>query len=110
MRSTTTKQLVPQGLRYGFYQPTYKSTSSIQDSQNITCVSPTTFSQQLYKTNELTSAEESSRAKVANSLERVKNLLSKLVELGEVVPNTQIAIPKITRVSRMTLSQKLYQS
>lgn len=110
MRSTTNKQLVPQGLRHSFYQPTYKATSSIQNRQNIKCVSPTTFSQQLYRTKEITIAEEYSRAKVANSFEKVKNLLSKLVELGEVVPNTQIALPKITRVSRMTFSQKLHQS
>lgn len=109
MRATTTKQLVSQGSRHGFYQPTYKATSNIQDSQSIRCVSPKTFSQQLYKNNELTIVEEHSRAKVADSLEKIKNLLSKLVKLGEVVPNTQIAIPKITRVSRMTFSQKLYQ-
>lgn len=110
MRSTTTKQLVPQSLRHGLYQPTYKATSSIHDSQNIKCVSPTTFSQQLYKTEKITITEEYSRAEIANSLKKVKNLLSKIVELGEVVPNAQIAMPKITRVSRMTFSQKLYQS
>jgi len=50
--------------------------------QQIKCVSPKTFSQKLYQSNPLELAEEFERAIEANSLEEIKNLLEKFLELG----------------------------
>lgn len=53
-----------------------------QASQQIKCVSPTTFSQKLYKHAALEIAQEYEQALEENSLEKIKNLLNKLVALS----------------------------
>ena len=50
-------------------------------NQDIKCISPMTFSQKRYQFHELEIAEEYEQAIDANSLERIKNLLDKLVDL-----------------------------
>jgi hypothetical protein len=50
-------------------------------NQGIKYISPMTFSQKLSQFHELEIAEEYEQAIDANSLERIKNLLDKLVEL-----------------------------
>lgn len=52
-------------------------------SQHIKCVSPMTFSQKLYQTDELEIAEELEQALEANSLEKLKILLDKVLEVDE---------------------------
>jgi predicted PolB exonuclease-like 3'-5' exonuclease len=52
-------------------------------NQDIKGISPMTFSQKLYQFHELEIAEEYEQAIDANSLERIKNLLDKLVELHD---------------------------
>ena len=49
----------------------------------IECVSPMTFSQKLYQSQALEIAEEFEQALDANSLEQIKKLLVKLLEIGE---------------------------
>jgi hypothetical protein len=49
----------------------------------VKCVSPRTFSQKLYQSYELEIAEEFERAIDVNSLEEVKKLLDKVLELDE---------------------------
>ena len=46
----------------------------------IECVSPMTFSQKLYQTQALEIAEEFEQALGANSLEKIKKLLDKVLE------------------------------
>lgn len=52
-------------------------------SEYIRCVSPMTFSQKLYQTDELEIAEELEQALEANSLEKLKMLLDKVLEVDE---------------------------
>ncbi len=54
------------------------------NSQNIKCVTPMTFSQKLYQSEaqELDVAEEFEQALEANSLEKIKKLLDKVLELN----------------------------
>jgi len=52
-------------------------------SQNIKCVKPMTFSQKLYQNDQLEIAEQFELALEANSLEKIKILLDKLVKVGK---------------------------
>ncbi len=54
------------------------------NSQNIKCVTPMTFSQKLYQSQaqEIDVAEEFEEALEANSLEKIKKLLDKVLELN----------------------------
>jgi len=45
-------------------------------------ITPKTFSQKFYQSHELEIAEEFEQALAANSLERIKELLDKILELG----------------------------
>ena len=55
---------------------------SIQVSdQQIKCISPMTFSQKLYQSRAIEIAEEFEQAVEANSLEKIKNLLDKVLEI-----------------------------
>lgn len=54
-----------------------------QVNQQIKRVSPMTFSQKFYQSHELEIAAEFEQAIDANSLEKIKNLLDKILELGE---------------------------
>ena len=64
---------------------THNQTNSIagigQAKRHIRCVSPTTFSQKLYKYN-VEIAQEYEQAIEDNSLAKIKNLLNKLVALS----------------------------
>ncbi len=51
--------------------------------EQIKCVSPVTFSQKLYQSHALEIAEELEQAINANSLEKIKNLLDKVLETNE---------------------------
>lgn len=53
-----------------------------QASRQIKCVSPTTFSQKLYKHAALDIAQECVQAIEEDSLEKLKDLLNKLVALS----------------------------
>ncbi len=53
---------------------------NIQMSQHIKCVSPMTFSQKLYQSHALEIAEEFEQAIDANSLEKIKKILDKVLE------------------------------
>ncbi len=48
--------------------------------QHIKCVSPMTFSQKLYQSHPLEIAEEFEQAIDANSLEKIKKILDKVLE------------------------------
>lgn len=54
-----------------------------QVNQQIKRVSPMTLSQKFYQSHELEIAEEFEQALEANSLEKTKDLLDKILELGE---------------------------
>lgn len=51
--------------------------------EQIKCVSPVTFSQKLYQSHALEIAEELEQAINANSLEKIKNLLDKVLETNK---------------------------
>ncbi len=84
------KQVVSQDLGYADAQlPDAAASCSINARANnqvafqqIKCVTPMTFSQKLYQSKLLEIAEEFDHAIDANSLEEMKNLLDKLVRLG----------------------------
>ena len=92
MRSKDLKprQVVSQSLSQGDAQlpdvapscPVNPRTNNQVPRQQIKCVSPKTFSQKLYQSNPLEIAEELERAVEANSLEELKNVLEKFLELG----------------------------
>jgi len=104
------EQVVTQELDLDSFQQPYKVVPSTQVvSQQIKCVSRMTFSQKLYKANKV-EAEEYLHVIDANFLEKIKDSLNKLVKVSEAVSNTQVVSPKITCVSRMTFSQKLYKA
>ncbi len=61
--------------------PEVKASSNNQvASDQIECVSPMTFSQKLYQSHALEIAEEFEQALGANSLEKIKKLLDKVLE------------------------------
>ncbi len=51
-------------------------------NQQIKCVSPMTFSQKLYQSHPIEIAEEFEQAIEANSLEKIEDLLNKVLEIG----------------------------
>jgi len=58
------------------------SAAQLQFSQYANCATPITFSQKLYKYDDLAVANEYEQAIEENSLEKIKKLLDKLVRLG----------------------------
>lgn len=52
-------------------------------NQQIKCVIPMTFSQKFYQSHELEIAEEFEQALAANSIEKIKTLLDKILELDD---------------------------
>ena len=52
-------------------------------SEHIKCMNSVTFPQKLYQLYELTIAEEFEQAIQNNSLEKIKHLFSKVLEIGE---------------------------
>lgn len=57
--------------------------NSQMELEYIKCVSPRTFSQKLYQSHALEIAEEFEQAIDANSLEEIKKLLDKVLEIDE---------------------------
>ena len=64
------------------HNQTYSIAGIGQAKQHIRCVSLMTFSQKLYKHNALEIAQEYEQAIEENSLEKIKNLLDRLVALS----------------------------
>lgn len=74
MKSRNSRKVVTQGLNQS-------RTQLPAANQHIKSVSPMTFSQKLYQLNAIEIAEEYEQAIEANSLEKIKILLDKLIEL-----------------------------
>lgn len=74
MKSSNSRKVLTQGL-------SQSRTQLPGANQHIKNVSPMTFSQKLYQLNAIEIAEEYEQAIEANSLEKIKILLDKLVKL-----------------------------
>ncbi len=111
MKSTRIKQVVTRNLSQISPQQSYKTLLSTQvASQHVKCVNRMTFSQKLYQAKETEVAEDNLQTLNADSLEKIKKSLSKLVGVSESISDTQVISPQIKCISRMTFSQKLYQA
>ncbi len=73
-----------------------KPSSQVSDQQ-IKCISPMTFSQKLYQSHAIEIAEEFEQAIEANSLEKIKNLLDKILDKRPRAYKVRGCVAKIGR-------------